>query len=360
MSSKNSEKLAVKDNDVEANTEKSQSEIVSKPSSKAGKPGLLILVILILFVLIAGLFWLIKQQDSATQSMVRSLDQAQTTITSLENKLENNKIILENETEAVRLQLGLVGDVQLKMSEMITALRDSSQIERDDVESVWTIAEVESLLKLANYRALLAKDVKGAVTALMLADKLIQDLSDPTLYSLRSLIADEILLLQSVDLPDIEGIASRLQSALNQVDSLQVMLAPVANKVADGQQIDGVTAESEWKSVLNDTWQQMRSLVVIRHQQDGSQAVLVPEQRYFLYQNLRLKLETARFALLNGKAEVYQESLQSAATWIEEYFTGSERDAMLVLVQNLQAENIQLVLPDISTSLNWLQQRGSE
>ena len=360
MSSNNSEKLATKDNDVEANAEKSQSETVTESAPKAAKPVFLILVILILFALNAGLFWLFKQQDSTTKSMVSSLDQAQATIASLESKLKNNKIVLENETEAVRLQLGLVGDAQLKMSEMITALRDSNQIERDDVGSAWTIAEVESLLKLANYRLLLAKDVKGAITALILADKLVQDLSDPTLYSLRTLIADELLLLESVDVPDIEGIATRLQSALNQVDSLQVMLAPVANNVSDEQQTGGVTDESEWKSVLNDTWQQMRSLVVIRHQQDGSQAVLVPEQRYFLYQNLRLKLETARFALLNGKADVYQDSLQSAAAWMEEYFTGSERDAMLDLVKKLQTENIQLVLPDISTSLGWLQQRGSE
>ena len=110
MSSKNSEKLATKDNDVEANTEKSQSETVTESAPNAAKPVFLILVILILFALNAGLFWLFKQQDSATKSMVSSLDQAQATIASLESKLQNNKIVLENETQAVRLQLGMVGD----------------------------------------------------------------------------------------------------------------------------------------------------------------------------------------------------------------------------------------------------------
>ncbi len=85
-------------------------------------------------------------------------------------------------------------------------------------------------------------------------------------------------------------------------------------------------------------------------------AVLAPEQRYFLYQNLRLQLESARLALLNPDTDSFQHSLKTAITWLEHYFTGDERDAMLETLNSLAEQNIDVSIPDISGSLNWLEE----
>ncbi len=61
-------------------------------------------------------------------------------------------------------------------------------------------------------------------------------------------------------------------------------------------------------------------------------------------------------ALLNADATSYQHSLNTAADWLRQYFTGDERDAMLTMVQTLQQENIAIAIPDISGSLNWLEE----
>ena len=84
--------------------------------------------------------------------------------------------------------------------------------------------------------------------------------------------------------------------------------------------------------------------------------MLVPEQRYFLYQNLRLQLESARLALLNADASSYKHSLQTAVSWLERYFAGDERDAMLNTLNALQQQQIEIAIPDISASLNWLKE----
>ena len=83
---------------------------------------------------------------------------------------------------------------------------------------------------------------------------------------------------------------------------------------------------------------------------------MAPEQRYFLYQNLRLQLESARLALLNADTDSFQHSLKTAITWLEHYFTGDERDAMLETLNSLAEQNIDVSIPDISGSLNWLEE----
>ena len=44
--------------------------------------------------------------------------------------------------------------------------------------------------------------------------------------------------------------------------------------------------------------------------------------------------------------------------WLEKYFIGDERDALLQTVTAMQSETITTKLPDISASLIWLQQKG--
>jgi uroporphyrin-3 C-methyltransferase len=204
---------------------------------------------------------------------------------------------------------------------------------------------------------LLAGNVKAAVKAIELADKRVEQLDDFRLHPLRSLLAMEKMRLEEMTDVDIEGMVLQLQTAINQADQLQVVSGPAVAQI-DSDQQQQTEAEPTWKQAIDGVWQQIRSLVVIRHKQDGSAAVLVPEQRYFLYQNLKLKLETARFALLRYDVSLFRDSLESAVDWLHEYFVGSERDAMLKSLKALQTVSISQELPDISGSSTWLKQQG--
>ncbi|MBE9532527.1 MAG: uroporphyrinogen-III C-methyltransferase, partial [Proteobacteria bacterium] len=185
-----------------------------------------------------------------------------------------------------------------------------------------------------------------------------KELADPRMYQLRALIADEQLALASVAKVDIEGMSIQLQSALDNVDDLTVLMA--AELETDDASESESTLPEDWQSAASQAWNEVKSLVVIRHQQDGAAAVLVPEQRYFLYQNLTLKLESAQLALLSGEALIFKSRLASAEQWLQHYFVGDDRDAMLAMVTALQAESITVDLPDISASLVWIQQKGDQ
>ena len=323
---------------------------------KPVKTTLLWLAIVILLVLMAGTFWFIQQQQIKTATLVDRIDATE----QLKAEVAQLKQTITADASETLQQLEILADIDVDLAEKVRELAEMQQLTDGDVKRVWALAEVEFFLQAANQRALLAGDIENARTALVLADQQLKALADPRFYTLRALIADEQLALASVAKVDIEGMAVQLQSALEQVDSLHILMGPelTADEMTDSESTSPLP--ENWQAAMSDAWQEVRSLVVIRHQQDGAAAVLVPEQRYFLYQNLRLKLETARLALLSDRESVFHASLASAEQWLQQYFVGDERDAMLETVASLQTEQISVAIPDISASLIWLQQKGEQ
>jgi len=321
-------------------------EVSVDENGEKSKTNFIWVAILVLLCLQAGSLWLWNQQKSADEKMSQQLSSA---MTSFSDSSKLNQLLQQQNTK-IDKQVSSLDSKQQSLAEKLQILSDSQQITRGDVEQYWALSEVEYLLNVANQRVLLAGDIRGASDALEIADERIEALSDYRLHPLRALIADEQLALSSVVKVDVDGMALQLQSALDNVDNLHVLMAPT---LAEGEENETLTSD-DWQSAVDQAWQEVKSLVVIRHQQDGTAAVLVPEQRYFLYQNLRLKLETARFALLSGQSSVFESSLKSSSQWLGQYFVGEERDAMSALVTELQLTNIEVTLPDISGSLAWV------
>jgi len=327
-----------------------------KDEAKPSKPILLWLAIVILLILAAGLYWLIEQQKITITNMAEQVEAAEQ---QFDGKLSQlNQTMTEGSASTTQL-LENLNTTDVSLAEKIAEVVKIQDMTNDDVKRVWAMSEVEFLLQTANQRVLLAADSEGARMALALADEKLKALADPRLYRLRALLSDEQLALASVAKVDIDGIAVRLQSIINQLENLQVLMAPAISEA--GAEPEGESAMPEdWKAALVAAWDSVRSLVTIRHQKDGAAAVLVPEERFFLYQNLHLKLETARTALLAGREVIYHDSLTAAEKWLEQYFIGEERDGVLASVKALNAKKITVTIPDISGSLAWLKEKGDQ
>lgn len=341
-------------------TAQADAELLEKQPVQRSKFFLVWVAIVILLALIAGSFWFLQQQLHSQQQLEPA---AQIQDSSLTDQLESQIMQLKQavNADAATTEQRLVGlDAEnLTLLDKVDGLAKAQKLTNDDVLRSWTLAELKFLLQSANQSVLLAGDVDKAQAALTLADQQLKSLTDPRLHELRALIADEKLALASVAKVDIDGLALQLQSALNKIDDLQVLMGPQLSD-QKGKDSAATSSSSTWKTALSQAWQEIRSLVVIRHQQDAAVAVLVPEQRYFLYQNLRLKLESAKLGLLSARETVFHDNLASAEQWLQQYFIGAERDAMLDMVKAIQSETIAVEVPDISASLIWLQQYGDQ
>lgn len=302
-----------------------------------------IAIAIILIVFIAAAVWFYQQLSQQTED--ESTSALQTQISSLNQSLE------EREQQLTSLQ-----KQHQQLSETLNAFMAKDTLTSAEIKKTWALQEIEYLLNVANQRTLLAKDVDGAKQALGIAAERIQALADYRLHPLRALITEEMMALDALADLDRQGIALKLQTAANHVQRLRVKKGPEVNAAMMQDDADEVAADSGWRQAVGDIWQQLRSLVVIRHDETGEAAVLVPEQRYFLYQNLRLQLESARLALLNADSSSYQHSLTTAVDWLEKYFTGDERDAMLNSLRDLQGKQVDVAIPDISESLDWIKE----
>jgi len=234
--------------------------------------------------------------------------------------------------------------------------------------SGWAISEIEQLLIIANQRLQLAQDYETAVIALQGADHRLHALADPALTPVRKLLAKEINDLQSSDRTDISGLSLRLSGLIDSVESLPVSLqftyrpsestGPGAASSSETSSNIKKKKSGFWSEFLRD----VKGLVQTRHNVESYKPLLMPEQQYFLRENLKLLLLGAQQALLRNDNDVYLHNLKSAKQWVDQYF-----DTNTQAIRHLKSEldtlsSTKLIrkTPDISASLALLRKLRQE
>lgn len=212
--------------------------------------------------------------------------------------------------------------------------------------------EAEFLLRQANHLLQLGGDLRSSVTALELASDLLRESDDPALLPVLAAIAAErealLQLRDSREQPLLE-----LTGLIAQLDTL-----PLANT---GQHSDADTPPpTTGNETADGILARLRGIVEIRRRDERIQPLLAPQEEYFLRQNLRLKLESARLALLQGHAALYRDSLAEAQDWLERYFAPQDPATLRVTeaVTALAAIDPAAPPPDISASLKLLRQHN--
>lgn len=227
----------------------------------------------------------------------------------------------------------------------------------------WSIEEVHQLLVLASDQLTLAGNVPGALAALRIADQRILDSGEPRLQPVREQLARDIASLEQVNQVDLAGISHRLKALEKSIDKL-----PLSTRVSmplPGSDTDTLAANTsdDGKPTL---WQQLgedlSGLVRIRRLDQPAVPLLPVEQQYFVRENIKARINTARIALLRGEQQVYLESLQQAQHWVSEYFDADSQTAQFLGSELTALSNINTApqLPDITQSLASLDSVASE
>jgi len=111
--------------------------------------------------------------------------------------------------------------------------------------------------------------------------------------------------------------------------------------------------ETTGQKLLSEIWQEMRQLVQIENTGKDEIPLLHPDQQFFLRENLKLRLLSARIALLSRDETVFRQELKITQLWTARYFdtkSPAVSDA-LTAMKKLSATRISIELPDLSSSL---------
>jgi uroporphyrin-3 C-methyltransferase len=170
-----------------------------------------------------------------------------------------------------------------------------------------------------------------------------------------------------IALPKVDrgGISAELSALAKRVEALPLLDAGLVHGPVAAQPDIDISSDVadkgafQLKSVLVEFWQGFKSMMVIRHHDRPVSAMLPPEHRYFLMQNLSLKIENAKAAMMGRNQTLYTDNLNSAVEWIDRYFQASAPEVVgfKSQLEGLAAREIAPEMPDISGSLRALQKR---
>jgi uroporphyrin-3 C-methyltransferase len=215
------------------------------------------------------------------------------------------------------------------------------------VASDWQLAEVQYLLRMANHRLLMERDVAGAVRLLRAADEVLRGLDDLSLHEVRARIASEVLALESLPALDAEGLFLQLEAIKDDLDRLPLRLPT----------LDAVEPAAEAPEGLLDVLRaEFGKLLRFRRFDGAVRPLLAPEEAVYLELNLRLMLERAQLAALRREQTIYDRSISRARDWIEAFLDLETPEVQRVLggLRALDGLSLAAPLPDISGSLNAL------
>ncbi|MFQ5660470.1 MAG: uroporphyrinogen-III C-methyltransferase [Gammaproteobacteria bacterium] len=284
----------------------------------------------------------LQQGMDPFRTTFNQVNELQKTVTDLVN--DNQRI-----TEAIRAFTG--------KQEALTKRLNSLYQGRNKGTLELALAEVEYLLIIATHRLVLEADTRTALTAMQAASDRLQNIDDSRVLAARRQLVLDMNALKSVNEVDISGMAMYLADIIERVSRLPVK-QPVSK--AGTQQSkpapQTVMKVPLWRRLAGRVWQELKGLVVISR--NGQEAVisLLPEERYYLYQNLRLQLETARLAVMRRDTQNLHASIGIINGWIRKYFDSSDAAVNNIVDSLTRMSGIELrpELPDISSSLETL------
>lgn len=212
------------------------------------------------------------------------------------------------------------------------------------------LAEVEQILLIGSQQLQLAGNVKAALIALEAADGRLQRTDSAQFTSVRRAIQRDTERLKSMPYVDIVGMSLRLDALGQVVDGLPLSAyqRPAEEKPAAAKPEDSAPMR-----IAREIWHDIQSLIRIQRTEREEMPLLSPSQTFFVRENLRLRLMSARVALLAHDGDSFRADTRDAVEWLQRYFDTSDRKVLqaLTMLKQLAANEITVEVPDIASSL---------
>lgn len=361
--------------DPQATDDEDAGDAVFEPQERKFRPRLQQLLawaaLLVSLAALGGTFWLNLQGGEAESMAARndaSLATLEASLSATRDSLDGVRSRLDELADAADARRRELADLERDLEQRLRqyesfpgrlANLEATQAALAGISSgsraTWLLAEAEYYLQLGNAQLMLAGNPELAMLALKLADERILKLADPALNGVRQAISDELQALEVMAAPDVDGITMTLSSLAGVVDSL-----PLRQELdLPGRELAAVDEElSGTERALASLKRTFRGIVSVRRTDEVVKPLTAPEAQYFLRANLSLQLQAARLALLRGEQSIFEDSLDDAAAWLEQYYdteTAPVRSA-LATIGEIRDSLFSVTPPDISLSLSLLRQ----
>lgn len=320
-----------------------------------------LLFLILLLTASSSLSYYLWQQLQQLHEQTRDLPKIHEQLTEFHKKLQESP---EQQLQAIserfkplEEEFKLLSKQQQQTDGNVTIL--SHQVSQLVENPDWVIAEVNYLVTLAHHRLTIAKDPSGALLALIAADERLRRLNNPTLDKIRGQLGKDMLSLRNLPSIDIESVINRLTQYASHADNFPL----IQGKLVVTSSAESPKSPSEenknlsWQTAVASIGAALKELVTIRYNQNAETGKLSVDQRFYVVENLRLRLEMAKLAAYRRDNKTFPTAILSVLDWLNRYFDQHDNaiTAMQKDLTEMQTFSLTQQLPDITESLNALQ-----
>ena len=314
-----------------------------------------VLIILLFSATGAGAYYLWQQQLKLSQQQQNNQDLQQSQVSELRTKIDGLTQSIEKQAgsiESSNSQIKTLQEQQQLIAEISQKAIDITNRQQKD----WILAEIDYLLRMANRRRQIARDINGAIAA-MQSDQRLHDLADLSLFGIRQQLSKDIANLKALHEVDVNGTAMALDQMLVHLSELpyKSVIDEVKTQLENDQKSSDQQTESTGfvDSVLNT----VMKIGDIKIHDRSIEPASSREQQQFIEQMLRTYLLGARLAVLRYDQTQYIHDLEQAQNLLHGHYKASDNrvNQMKSDLATFASLNLTPDLPNINQSWSMLQ-----
>jgi uroporphyrin-III C-methyltransferase len=247
--------------------------------------------------------------------------------------------------ESIATLQGRFGALESKVAatEGQAAALESLYQEFSRTRSDRVLAEVAQAVTIAAQQLRLAGNYEAALIALQSAESRLAAPELGHLHDLRRALMKDIDAVKSHPQIDLSGMSLRLELLFGHIDRLPLAYAVEATDAApvmdDLPEIPPGEGDQRWwskalrfaHSLGSDIWNEVRGMIRLERMDRADPVLLAPSQGVYLRENVKIRLLTARLALLASDVRTYGADLAMAREWLERYFDTNDTQVQRVI-----------------------------
>lgn len=313
---------------------------------------LLFLMILASYV---AIFWLWQQQSTQTDTLNNTVKQSlkgyegdsQQSL-AVAKQADERTVELQAKTLLLEEKITQAVEQQTEMQSLLGKMHDAK------AENM--TSEVEKLVNLADQQLKFSGNIKSAMLALEAADIPLAQSGAPEFIDIREALGNDLQALKEFPAVDMGALSDQLESLMQLTDALPLLQDQ--NGMTDHESI-AAEAEPEGKQTIQENlWKTFKQFIMVEKIDSAAEPLVNVEQKFYLKQNIKLRLLTARIALLQRNAAVFNQDLSAVKLWLQQYYDLQHPNAekVLALIDGLQGTELGVALPSLQASLDAIAQ----
>lgn len=201
------------------------------------------------------------------------------------------------------------------------------------------LRDIQYLLKLAYRKVYLEKDISNSLNLLKEADNYLSTIDLPIALKIRKSVANEINMLNSLDVPDTEGIVLELIAIQENIYNLPKLGYNFSNN-QNIEELSSRDSVKDWKNNLgiglNDFF---KKVIVIKKYDNKENYILTYDQIAVLDDKINILLLETQLAAYSQQQTIFEQNLEKIITLLKKYFDREDSMTDHVINELIEMKN---------------------